>query len=299
MGSPFSHCAVSGAECLNSLYPRPLDGNLQSLAEPRRDPLWLTGRVTRAGAEQTAATVLATPSLRAFAFSVATSRALVGAWAKVSVLQFFIAEAVVIAAWAGPTPYSRRLNYISDLGALHCGVYAGRDVCSPLHLVMNVSFVLQGVAMIVGALFLNQAVFRVAAKLMLPAAAAHPLWTLVTRALIAVAGTGIGVVGVVPEDLNRPVHTVGAVMFFLAGGLSLVTAAWSWRHVSRVSAVLFGCGLVSLVSTAVFEFGGPGEPGTVERFMAYPITVGLAVLGLTMARGVRRARTILAQAHAR
>jgi hypothetical protein len=33
MGSPFSHCAVLGAECLSSLYPRPLNGNLKSLAE--------------------------------------------------------------------------------------------------------------------------------------------------------------------------------------------------------------------------------------------------------------------------
>ncbi|RNE62471.1 DUF998 domain-containing protein [Cryobacterium tepidiphilum] len=235
------------------------------------------------------------PALRAFAFSLATSRTLVGAWAKVSVLQFFIAEAIVIAAWAGPAPYSRRLNYISDLGALHCGVYAGRDVCSPLHLVMNVSFVLQGVAMIVGALFLNAAVFRVAAKLILPAAAAHPLWTVITRVLIVIAGTGIVVVGFVPEDLNPLLHYVGAVMFFVAGGLSLVAAAWSWRHVSRASWALLACGLVSLAATAVFQFGAGFEPGTVERLMAYPITIGLAVLGLTMARGVQRARTLLAQ----
>jgi hypothetical membrane protein len=219
----------------------------------------------------------------------------VGAWAKVSVLQFFIAEAIVIAAWAGPAPYSRRFNYISDLGALHCGVYAGRDVCSPLHVVMNVSFVLQGVAMIIGALFLNAAVFRVAARLILPAVAAHPLWTLVTRALIVIAGIGIAAVGIVPEDLNPPLHYIAAVMFFVAGGISPLAAAWTWRTVSRVSLVLLACGLVSLIATAVFQFGDGFEPGTVERLMAYPITIGLAVLGLTMARGVRRARTLLAQ----
>lgn len=40
MGSPFSHCAVLGAECLSSLYPRPLNGNLEILAElPPRCPL--------------------------------------------------------------------------------------------------------------------------------------------------------------------------------------------------------------------------------------------------------------------
>jgi hypothetical protein len=36
MGSPFSHCAVLGAECLSSLYPRPLNGNLKILAEMAR-----------------------------------------------------------------------------------------------------------------------------------------------------------------------------------------------------------------------------------------------------------------------
>jgi hypothetical protein len=33
MGSPFSHCAVLGAGCLSSLYPRPSNGNLKILAE--------------------------------------------------------------------------------------------------------------------------------------------------------------------------------------------------------------------------------------------------------------------------
>ncbi len=43
MGSPFSHCAVLGAECLSSLYPRPLNGNLKRLAEFA--PLWRVERV--------------------------------------------------------------------------------------------------------------------------------------------------------------------------------------------------------------------------------------------------------------
>jgi hypothetical protein len=54
MGSPFSHCAVLGAECLSSLYPRPLNGNLKILAEsgplahsgfPRRGQTVATARV--------------------------------------------------------------------------------------------------------------------------------------------------------------------------------------------------------------------------------------------------------------
>lgn len=228
--------------------------------------------------------------------SLASSRTVVGAWAKISILQFFLAEAIVIVAWAGPSPYSRSLNYISDLGALHCGLYGGRDVCSPLHLVMNVSFVLQGVGMLVGAIFLSGAVFRVAAKPVPPAAGAHPFWITLTRILIAISGAGIMIVGLVPEDLGSPLHYLGAVAFFVAGGLSLLLIAWSWRRVSRVSWAAFACGLVSLTSTVIFQFGSGFDPGTVERLMAYPITIGLAIVGLTMARGGRRARAVLAAA---
>lgn len=206
-------------------------------------------------------------------------------------LQFFLAETIAIAAWAGSAPYSRRLNYISDLGALHCGVYNGRDVCSPLHLVMNLSFVLHGVGMLVGAILVGTVVLRVAAKPVSSAAGAHPLWVILSRVLIALSGIGIMAVGLVPEDLRSPVHFIGALLFFVAGGLSLLAIAWSWRTVSRVSWAAFACGAVSLTATVIFQFGSGFEPGTVERFMAYPITIGLAIVGLAVARGVRRART--------
>jgi hypothetical membrane protein len=233
---------------------------------------------------------------RATLLGAASSRTLVGAWAKISVLQFFLAEAIVIAAWAGPLPYSRSLNLISDLGALHCGVYDGRDVCSPLHLVMNVSFVLQGLGMLTGAVLLSGAVFRVAAKPVLPAAGEHPFWVTLTRILIALSGVGIMMVGLVPEDLDSPLHYLGAAAFFVAGGLSLLAIAWSWHRVSRASWAAFACGLVSLTSTVIFQFGSGFDAGTVERLMAYPITIGLAIVGLIMARGVRRARRLLAAA---
>src|SRR6476661_3211462 len=95
---------------------------------------------------------------------VATTRFYLGALAKLSVLQYFVAEAAVIGAWAAPERYSRRTGYISDLGALRCGEFSGRDVCSPAHLLMNASFVVQGIGMMVGALLLSSAVLGVAAR---------------------------------------------------------------------------------------------------------------------------------------
>ena len=74
-------------------------------------------------------------------------RANIGGWAQLSVVQYFVAEAAVIAAWSGPEPYSRTTGFISDLGAVSCGIYEDRAVCSPLHLLMNASFVVQGLAL--------------------------------------------------------------------------------------------------------------------------------------------------------
>ena len=225
--------------------------------------------------------------------ALARARSLVGAWAKISVLQFFLAEAVVISGWAGAHPYSRRFNVISDLGAAHCGIYSGREVCSPLHWLMNLSFVVQGLAMIVGAVLLSTVLFRVAARPDVPPQVRHPVWGLIIRALVGVAGVGMVLVGCVPEDTVNVLHETGALLFFVPGGLALLALGWSWRGLRAVSWILLLAGAVSLVSTVLFRFVHGLEPGTLERLMAYPITIGLAVVGLTVARGAHQARTLL------
>ena len=108
--------------------------------------------------------------------TLASTRQYIGALAVLSVLQYFVAEAAVIGAWAGPEPYSRRTGYISDLGAVSCGDFSGRDVCSPAHLLMNASFVVQGLGMIVGALLLGSALLCCAARSAVPARRARRAW---------------------------------------------------------------------------------------------------------------------------
>src|SRR5215213_175850 len=66
--------------------------------------------------------------------------------------QFFLAQVIAQSRWT--TPFSLATNYISDLGNTTCGLYpavTGKYVCSPWHTVMNTSFVLQGVIILVGA----------------------------------------------------------------------------------------------------------------------------------------------------
>ena len=142
---------------------------------------------------------------------VASTRFYLGALAKLSVLQYFVAEAAVIGAWAGREPYSRRTGYISDLGALGCGGFSGRDVCSPAHLLMNASFVVQGIGMMVGALLLSSAVIGIAARAgtrlaVAPGRRSPSAAAFAARSLSLTAGAGTVIVGLVPEDAGSGWH---------------------------------------------------------------------------------------------
>jgi hypothetical protein len=227
---------------------------------------------------------------------IASAREYFGAWAKLSVLQYFVAESAVIAAWAGPEPYDRRTGYISDLGAVHCGIYEDRDVCSPLHALMNASFVVQGLGMLAGALLLSSALLCVAARPGIriafgPGHRAPWLTALAAKVLTFTAGTGTIIVGLVPEDAGLfAVHLTGALMYFIGGALALLLLGVLWLRQSPLGWFIFACGAVSfgaLVAGGVTGMAVP-EPGTLERFMGYPVTVGLATAGLVIAQRVRQ-----------
>lgn len=234
-----------------------------------------------------------------------STRFYAGALALLSVLQYFVAEAAVIGAWAGQQPYSRRAGYISDLGAVGCGVFDGRDVCSPAHVLMNASFVVQGIGMMVGALLLGTALLCTAARpgarfMLAPASRGTWAAAVAARALTAAAGAGTVLVGLVPEDAGSVWHAVGAVLYFAAGGLALVLLAWLWLRQTPLSWPILTCGLVSLgalIAGGVTGMGVP-EPGTLERLMGYPITIGTAAVGLVVAQRVGRERGIRKAAQA-
>jgi hypothetical membrane protein len=227
---------------------------------------------------------------------VASTRFYIGALALLSVVQYFVAEAAVIGAWAGPQPYSRRTGYISDLGAVGCGVFDGRTVCSPAHLLMNASFVVQGIGMMVGAWLLSSALLCVAARMgvriqLRPGRRSPSLPALAARLLSFTAGAGTVIVGLVPEDAGSGWHGVGALMYFVAGALALLVLGWLWVRQTALGWFILVCGVVSLA--AVITAGVTGmavpEPGTLERLMGYPITVGMAAAGLVVAQRVRSA----------
>ncbi|WP_461174059.1 DUF998 domain-containing protein [Arthrobacter sp. Z1-9] len=231
----------------------------------------------------------------AFIPDTVSTRQYIGAWSVLSVLQYFAAEAAVIAAWAGPRPYDLRTGYISDLGAINCGVFDGREVCSPLNWLMNASFVVQGLGMLLGALLLSSGLLRVAA---LAGARVRPgrrtpwLAAVAVRVLTGTAGAGTVIVGLVPEDVGSGWHFTGAVMYFIAGAVALLVLGILWLRKTAMAWFILACGIVS--AAALITGGLTGmrvpEPGTLERLMGYPVTVGMATAGLVIAQRVHRHR---------
>jgi hypothetical membrane protein len=79
-------------------------------------------------------------------------RAAGAVWTAAGVF-YLLAE--IVAAQRFAPPYSFAWNFISDLGVTDCGVViAGRQLCSPLHGLMNAAFITQGIAFLAGALLL-------------------------------------------------------------------------------------------------------------------------------------------------
>ena len=201
----------------------------------------------------------------------------IGALAFITgIVQFFIVHLIVEHAW--PTPYSWAYNNISDLGAVTCGPWEGngRYICSPLHVWMNVSFLIQGLLLILG-LILTQ-----------------PYWnyfsTRTPLTLMLLAGMGWILVGVAPADVNRNLHISGALLIFFCGNLGLVFAersrargqdqASAFRTIPRL------LGIVGLVAAALFTvqiyfiFG----MGGMERIAVFPLQIWAVWTGACLCR---------------
>jgi hypothetical membrane protein len=234
----------------------------------------------------------------------ASTRHYIGAWSVLSVLQYFVAETAVIGGWAGPQPYDRRTGFISDLGAVHCGIFDGRNVCSPLHWLMNVSFVVQGLGMLLGALLLTSGLLCVAARAgasVQPGRRKRWLAAVWVRILAGTAGAGTMIVGLVPEDVGSGWHYTGALMYFIAGALAVLVLGALWLRQTPLGWFVLVCGVASLAALVTGGLTGMDvpEPGTLERLMAYPVTVGLATAGLIIAQRVSQHRKELRAAAAR
>jgi hypothetical membrane protein len=175
---------------------------------------------------------------------------------------FFIGQAIVQSASA--RPYSLATNFISDLGNTACGP----TVCSPLHALMNATFIVVGLLHLSGAATTRRAWPR--KELQTPAAV-----------LLALAGWGLVDVGLFPENVSPATHDFGALLGLFAlnagmviVGLALVPAARSLGRLALAAGIAGGVGLLLFLSHA---FGLP--PGLTERLADYPGAGMFVVLG--------------------
>ena len=185
----------------------------------------------------------------------------------VSSIQFFVVQIFVAMRWN--PPYSLTRDTISDLGNTACGTFNARFVCSPLHGLMNVSFIVLGVTMTAGSILISHQFARSRAA---------------TTGLAAMAISGIGViiVGIFPENSIPAFHGLGAAIPFTVGNAALIIIATSPRMpvVLRLYSFLSGAvAILALVCYSSRHYLGLGEGG-IERVVAYPQTVWLIVIGL-------------------
>lgn len=193
--------------------------------------------------------------------SVTHNRLRWGALAWLLTLQFFVVEAIAESRYEGP--YSRADDVISALGAADSAAAA----------LMNASFVVQGVLILAGALLLRPVLLNVAGE--------------VAPVLLGGAAVGVLLVGVFPIDGNSTIHAIGAVLYFLGGGLGLIALAYAVRPRSEaLGTVLALLGLLGTAATVFFLTGVTrylGEGGT-ERVAGYVLPIGLAVAGVVLWR---------------
>ncbi len=202
-------------------------------------------------------------------------------------VQFFIAQVVVQLAWT--TPFSLKENFISDLGNTTCAPYpldSDSYVCSPWHALMNASFILLGLMILSGGA-LGRSAFP---RGLFRAAGLTLLW---------LAGAGIILVGVFPENENIELHRLGAAGHFVLGNLAMAILGIALSRANkhdlglmqtreRPALAIYSIvsGVVGLVATALFindHYLGLGIGG-MERVAAYPLPLWLIVAGLSFAR---------------
>ena len=194
----------------------------------------------------------------------------------ISSIQYFVIQ--LIAAIPFTPRFSIADNTISDLGNTVCGPYGNRLVCSPLHILMNVSLVVVGLTIIFGSIFAYKSLPRSRA-------------TLVGFALFASGGLGTILVGLFPENTVAALHVLGAALPFAVGNAGLVMLGLCLPLSKTVRLYTLLSGLIALIATLLLitgNYAGLGLGG-MERIAAYPQTIWMILLGFyCLNRSVKR-----------
>lgn len=185
--------------------------------------------------------------------------------------QYFAAQIYVARAWGGG--FSWLHNTISDLGNTECAVYNQRNVCSPQHSIMNISFGILGIAMMLGALLIYRE-FKKGNSNKLGFSG------------MAAAGLGALMVGVFPENTISSLHYTGALLSFLVGNASILLLGFSLNIPKSLRYYTIATGIITLTALVFFitNFTPGVGLGGMERIVGYPQTLWLIVFGIYISR---------------
>jgi hypothetical membrane protein len=200
---------------------------------------------------------------------------------------FYLVAEILVAQRFAP-PYSFGWNYISDLGVIDCGVViAGRQLCSPLHGLMNAAFITEGIAFLAGALLLLK---QLSSK---------------KQGFICCAvafAVGMTLVALFPGSFDQLksrtgiFHVVGGVLGIFGGNFALLLspiakdlhAPSAIRAFSKIAPVLGLAAAVILIIAQIKKTVFVFPPGIWERIGLDAIVLWAIVLGawlLTTRRG--------------
>src|SRR5262245_21935371 len=194
-------------------------------------------------------------------------------------LAYFIGQ--LAAQLASKAPYSMREQTISELGFTACGEFtnpishATHYVCSPLHAVLNSSFVLAGTGIVGGSWF-----------------AVAPQWPgrrmrSVGIVLVLLAGCALVGAGLTPGDKWPSLHKIAGGIQFSAQTFGMVLLGFAaLRHKRSLAWLSLACGF-----TAFIGLGFQGTPpfyllghGGWQRIAAYPVMIWSIVIGVSTIR---------------
>lgn len=194
-------------------------------------------------------------------------------------IQYYLIQIQTALAW--PKPYSWLHNTISDLGNTGCGNYAGRFVCSPLHELMNSSFITLGFTMALGSLLIYQEFKQSRASL-------------IGFSFMAIAGLGTILVGLYPENTLSSLHALGAALPFFVGNVGILVLGINLDLPWRLRLYTLSSGGVALAALLFFsrqQYLGLGVGG-MERLVAYPQTLWLIAFGIYISHNHLRSRRL-------
>ncbi|MGZ4149664.1 MAG: DUF998 domain-containing protein [Actinomycetota bacterium] len=176
-----------------------------------------------------------------------------------------------------PGTYTTHANMISDLGGTEP---PNSVVLQPSATIFDVTMVVTGIAIVLGAFFLSRSLGR-------------------RGVTIATALLGVGVlgVGVFPGDTGQ-IHMWFALLAFTSGGVAAVASSGVTTQPMRSLAPVLGAVALAMFLATFFHGGSTPLPdlgdGGAERWIGYPVILWLTLFGgwlMGSARNTDRTRS--------